>query len=148
MDPNNRPSSTRKYPKWLLPGIALGLLTLIGFVALMLYVVSAMMKSSDAYQQAIAIAKATPAVTQELGTPVEDGFFTTGRISVSGPSGYAALAIPLSGPNGSGTIYLEARKSVGKWSFSELVFEGAKSKHRVNLLNRQDADGVTDDQRN
>jgi len=140
------PNSTKRYPKWLLPSIVIGLFTLIGFVALILYAVSAMMRSSDAYQQAIAIAKATPAVTEELGTPVEDGFFTTGRISTTGPSGYAALAIPLSGPNGSGTIYLEAHKSVGQWSFSELIFEATKSKHRVNLLNRQDANPAPGDQ--
>jgi hypothetical protein len=41
-------------------------------------------------------------------------------VTVSGPSGDASLAIPISGSRGSGTINVSAQKSGGRWTFSVL----------------------------
>src|SRR5690242_7952002 len=115
------PSSwwTRNW-KWFVPAGCLSLLALLGaFIALTLSFVFGMMKQSDAYQQALARAKASPAVVEALGQPLKEGFFTSGNINVNGPNGDAELAIPISGPKGGGTIYLEANKSTGEWSFSK-----------------------------
>jgi hypothetical protein len=136
---------TVKQRKWILPaGIAASLVLLAACIALVLYFVSALMKSSDVYQQAVAIARADPQVTQALGLPIEEGFFASGSIETSGPSGKAALAIPVSGSKGSGTIFLEARESVGEWSFSKLVFEVDGSRQRMNLLEPRAASATND----
>ena len=37
-----------------------------------------------------------------------------------GRTGHADISIPLSGPDGKGTIYVVAEKSDGQWSFSTL----------------------------
>jgi hypothetical protein len=83
------------------------------------------------------MARASTIVTQALGTPIDDGYFTTGSIHVSGPSGSAELAIPISGPKGKGTIFLRARKSVGEWSFTKLVF-AAQGNQRTDLMAKPD----------
>jgi hypothetical protein len=108
-------------------GMLLSLVLILGFVF-------NMMKSSDAYQMALRAARVHPAVTAALGTPIEPGFLFSGNIKVSGPSGYADIAIPLNGPNGSGTVYCVAEKSTGVWSMHQLVFEDSKSGQRTDLL--------------
>lgn len=93
------------------------------FAAGILWIVFGAIKSSDAYKSSLAIAKADARVISALGSPVKEGFFVTGNIHVSGPSGEASLAIPISGPKGEGTIYVEATKVVGQWHFSNLTFQ-------------------------
>lgn len=88
------------------------------FIAGVFVIASAAMRSSDAYQLALAAAQREPSVVARLGTPVRAGWFTTGHTSVAGPRGEASLEIPISGPRGSGTVTVRANKSAGKWSFS------------------------------
>lgn len=121
--------------KWFVPLVCLwGLAVLAASVALILYLVFGLLKTSDAYKDALARAKANPAVVAALGTPIEAGLFVSGSISVSGTSGDAELAIPISGPRGKGTVYVEARKSSGQWGFGKLVVEIAGTGERINLL--------------
>jgi hypothetical protein len=89
-------------------------------IAGLFVIATAAMRSSDAYQLALAAAERDPSVTAMLGAPVRAGWFTTGQVNVSGSSGEANLEIPISGPRGSGTIAVRANKSAGKWSFSSL----------------------------
>jgi len=121
--------------KWLVPTGCLGsILLLAGFGALIFFGVTAMMKSSDAYKFALAAAKENEAVLQAVGTPIEPGTLVTGKISVSGGSGNADLAIPISGPKGAATIYVVAKKSAGKWYYSTLVVEIDANGERIDIL--------------
>ena len=79
------------------------------------------LKSTDVYKTALTRAKENSRVTAALGTPIHDGMFVSGNTRVTGGSGQANLAIPISGPNGKGTIYAEATKSAGEWNFSKLA---------------------------
>jgi hypothetical protein len=121
--------------KWLVPAICVtGLVLILGFVGLIFYGVTTMIKSSDAYQIALVRTKENPEVLLALGDPIVEDFFTMGNINESGSSGYADLSIPISGPKGEATIYLIAEKSVGKWTFSDLIVEIKKTKDRIDLL--------------
>jgi hypothetical protein len=40
----------------------------------------------------------------------------------------------ISGPNGKGTIYVAATKSLGRWNYSGLIVEIAKTHQRIDLL--------------
>jgi hypothetical protein len=58
-----------------------------------------------------------------------------GNINVNGSSGHADLAIPVSGPEGSGTIYVVASKSAaGQWTILRLVVEVKETNERIDLL--------------
>ena len=121
--------------KWFVPVAVLsGIALLAGFVFAIVSLVFGVIKSSDAYQEALARARASPAVISALGSPIKEGFYVTGNINVSGPSGDAKLAIPVSGPKDEGTIYLEARKSADLWSYSVLVVQVGQTKQRIDLL--------------
>jgi hypothetical protein len=121
--------------KWFVPVGGFSFLALsTGFIALIMCLVFGMMKSSDAYKDAVTKAKAYPSVQEALGTPIEEGMFVTGEINVSGPSGHANLSIPISGPVSKGTIYVVAEKITGQWTFLTLVVEIKDTKQRINLL--------------
>jgi hypothetical protein len=124
--------------KWLVPvGCLASVIVTAGFMSLVgfgVYSLFGLMKSSDAYQDAVAAAKADPAVQQALGTPIEEGWFMSGSININGASGDADLSIPISGPNGTATIYVVAEKSAGQWTFSTLEVEIKTTNTRIDLI--------------
>ena len=121
--------------KWFVPVGCLGSLVLFaGFIALLVGLVFGMMKSSGAYEDAMAEVQSHAEVQQALGTPVEAGVFVTGNISLNNSSGNADLAIPLSGPDGKATVYVVASKSAGQWTFSTLTMELKDTGERIDLL--------------
>jgi hypothetical protein len=121
--------------KWVVPTGCLGMLLLVaGFIFLIVCIPFAAMKSSDAYKGALARAKADPRVVNALGSPIEDGFFASGKTNVSGTSGQADMTVPISGPKGKGTLYFVASKFAGKWTFSKLMVEVADTGQRIDLI--------------
>lgn len=107
---------------WLIPVGCLGVLVLCaGLVGVVYGIVRTSFRASEPYQVAITRAKANPEVTAALGTPLEEGAFPTGSISTSGGSGSANLSIPIRGPNGKGTVYVQAEKFAGAWEYRRIV---------------------------
>jgi hypothetical protein len=92
------------------------------------------LRSSDAYQLALSAATHDPSVNAELGAPVRAGWLTMGRVTVTGPSGDASLAIPISGSRGSGTLNVSAQKSGNRWTFSVLNVDIAGRPTPIDLL--------------
>jgi hypothetical protein len=124
--------------KWFVPVGCLGLLAIFtGFVVLIVTIIFGMVKSSDVYKDALAAARAEPAVEMALGTPIEEGLFVMGNINISGSSGQADLAIPISGPRDKGTIYAVAEKSAGRWTFSTLVVEIKTNGEKIDLMQKK-----------
>ena len=120
--------------KWFVPVGCLGSLAIFaGFIALIMCLVFGMMKSSDAYKDGLAKAKAHPSVQKTIGTPIKEGVFISGNINVNGSSGQADLSIPISGPDGKATIYLAAAKSAGQWSFSTLIVQIKESDQSISV---------------
>ena len=111
-------------------------LLFLAFVGSILVIVFSAMKSTDVYREALARAKADPAVIEALGSPIKDGFLVSGNTNVNGASGESNLAIPISGPKGKGTIYVSANKSLGQWNYSGLVVEVGQTHERIDLLQR------------
>ena len=137
----NQPFEQRSWLKrnlaWVLAiGIGGGLLLACGLILVSVF---GMIKSSDAYQLGYTKAVASPAVIAAIGTPIESGLLVSGNISTSGASGSAELAIPLNGPKGKGTAYLRARKSLGVWTLSRLVYEDDATRKRIDLVGDAEA---------
>ena len=107
------------------------------FIGSILVIVFSAMKSTDVYKEALAGAKADPAVIEALGSPIKDGFLLSGNTNVNGASGESNLAIPISGPKGKGTIYVSANKSLGQWNYSGLVVEVGQTHERIDLLQKE-----------
>jgi Cytochrome oxidase complex assembly protein 1 len=121
--------------KWFVPlgcfSMVVLFLALVGSIALIVF---SAMKSTNVYKDALARAKANSAVIEALGQPIKEGFLVSGNTNVNGASGEANLSIPISGPKGKGTIYVAANKSLGRWNYSGLVVEIARTHQRIDLL--------------
>ncbi len=104
-----------------------------GLIVGITFFVFSRIKESDVYQEALAVAQTSEASVQALGEPVEAGWWITGSVETSGTSGFADFAFPVSGPDGSGTLYVVAVKSAGLWELQrvDLDVEGGE---RVPLL--------------
>jgi hypothetical protein len=110
--------------KWLVPLLIVSfLLALAAFAFGIYFLIMSVFKSSDVYQEAMQRVQSQTELLARLGEPVETGWWMSGQINVSGPSGQASLAIPLKGPKGKGTLYIEAEKRAGQWQYSLLEFE-------------------------
>jgi hypothetical protein len=116
--------------KWFVPTLILGLVLLLAlFVGGLLTFVFGLLKSSEPYQHAVAVASNNPDVVRELGAPLAPGWYVSGNINVSENSGEANLAIPLNGKLRHGTVYVVAKKTDGVWTYTKLrmLVEGQES---------------------
>ena len=111
-------------------------LLFLAFIGSILVIVFSAMKSTEVYKEALARAKADPAVIEVLGSPIKEGFLVSGNTNVNGASGESNLAIPISGPRGKGTIYVSANKALGQWNYSGLVVEVGQTHERIDLLQK------------
>jgi len=121
--------------KWALPGGCLLLVLLsiggcAGFAALLM----GGMKSCDAYKLALAEAKRSPEVAAAIGSPVEDGWWLTGSINVSGSAGHADIQFPISGPKGKATVHCQADKFAGSWQILRLTVVVAGTGEKIELI--------------
>jgi hypothetical protein len=133
--PPRQPNWWSRNWKWFVPAGCLTIILLfVAFVGGMVLLIFGSMKQADVYKESIGRAQSDPAVAQKLGSPIEPGMFLSGNINVSGPSGEAKIEIPIHGPKGKGTIYVEATKSAGKWNYSvmQVAVEGEDT--RIDLL--------------
>jgi Cytochrome oxidase complex assembly protein 1 len=130
-----KPNWWKRNWKWFVPlGCFTVALVFVIFVGSILVIVFSAMKSTDVYKDALARARADPAVIEALGSPIKDGFLMSGNTNVNGASGESNLSIPISGPKGKGTIYVSAQKSLGEWNYSGLVVEIGQTHQRIDLL--------------
>jgi hypothetical protein len=135
-----KPNWWKRNWKWLVPTGCLSItLLFVAFIASVVLIVFTAVKSTDVYKDALARGKAHPAVIEALGSPITEGFLVSGNTNVNGASGEANLSIPISGPKGKGTIYVTATKSLGRWNYSGLIMEIAKTHQRIDLLERPKA---------
>ncbi len=119
--------------KWLAP-TAGGIILLCVICPVLFFTLFEELRSSEVYQMALKEAKSNPDVVQVLGEPVEPGWWLNGSIEVNGPTGQADLAIPISGPKDSGTLYVIAQKTAGQWQFVTLKVVVDSQNERINLL--------------
>ena len=124
--------------RWVAPvGCASALVLVGGFVAALTFGVFGIIKSSDAYKEALARVQAHEQVKALLGTPIEAGLLVSGRINVSGSSGYADLSFTVEGPKGEAKVYLVAHKRAGRWKFNLLQVKPEREGRRIDLLPRR-----------
>jgi hypothetical protein len=98
-----KPKWWKRNWKWFVPlGCFTVALLFLVFVSSVLVIVFSAIKSTDVYKEALARAKADPAVIEALGSPIKDGFLVSGNTNVNGPAGESNLAIPSPGPRQKG----------------------------------------------
>lgn len=105
-------------------------LILLGAIVIggIFFVAAKALKSADAYTESIAAVESNADATAALGTPIEPGFMPSGSININNGEGDIDFTIPVSGPNGKGTIVVKGKKPSGSpvWIYDtwQLEVEG------------------------
>jgi hypothetical protein len=120
--------------KWVVPvGCLLPVLFIGGCAVAIFFFATGVMKQSEAYKMALARAQTNPAVIEAIGSPVSQSGIVSGNTNANGAVGEANLSIPLRGPKGKATLYVEAKKSADVWYFQTMVVKIEKTGERIDL---------------
>jgi hypothetical protein len=117
--------------RWAAWGVV-ALLAGIAFTALFVFGVFSLLKDSEAYKLAQQRLDADARIAEIVGRPVSTGF-PMGQIQTSGPRGSASLSFRVQGPQGKGTVFVEAVKDLGAWKIDRMVFEEEGTGRRIDL---------------
>ena len=118
----------RSWAKW-------GAIVWVAFAALfvaLFFAISAAFKSSEAFKLALGKLESHEQAVQLIGKPVSTGM-PMGEIQVNGPNGSANISFSVEGPNGKGTVYVQATKSLGQWKLDQLILEQDGTGRRLDL---------------
>jgi hypothetical protein len=116
---------------WAVAGVIVWL-AVLGLFAAILFSIVAAIRNSDMYQLAITKVNANEEAMRLLGPPIEAGF-PMGSFRLDGPSGEAALSIPVQGSKSRGTVHLEATREMGAWKFDRIELEIEGRDLRIDL---------------
>jgi len=142
-----RKSWLDRHAGWKIPLGCLLIIVLLGaFVAIVFTVVEVSFRKSAVYQEALVRAERNPQVADRIGLPVRPGRVLQGAINVSGSGGTAHMAIPITGPRGKATIFLDARRAAGIWEFHTLQVQLESQSGCLNLLAEAGATSASCDQ--
>jgi hypothetical protein len=114
--------------------VAAAFLCMVLFVGGIVTLLMGAMRGSDVAKEAVARAQSNALVMQRLGAPISEGWLVGGSINVSPGSGDADLSVPISGPKGTGTVYVKAQKSTGAWAYNSMVATFDGSSEKIDLL--------------
>ena len=121
--------------KWFVPTGCVAILALFAaFVLSLVFFVFSVIRHTDVFRDALDKAKASPQVRAELGEPIREGWWLSGTVNTSGPSGNADISIPLKGSRKDGTLYAVAHKSAGEWRYERLEVAVDGRAERIKLL--------------
>ena len=104
-------------------GCLIAVLLFVVFMGGMAYLFLFSMKRTETYKCAVAEAAKNPKILEKIGAPVEPGLlvwmdsYSAGRFTEESHFNFA-----LSGPKGSGRLYVRALKDI-QYSSMELIFE-------------------------
>lgn len=132
---------------WFLPTvILLPLLCCCGGLGALIHLGVGVMFDTPPYQDTIAIVEQDQTIQQEIGTPIDwpEGFMDLvnienqgGTIDLSSTNGYMLYTarLPVSGPNGSGTLRIEAESVDGvTWTYMVREFEIDSTGELIDLM--------------
>ena len=92
------------------------------------------LKSSEPYVMAMDKVQANKEVQNNIGAPINPGWWLLGDVSVDGTGGKAAFSIPVAGSKQTGTVYVKATKETNKWKLDQLFFQPESGGAAIDLL--------------
>jgi hypothetical protein len=110
--------------RWAIAGV-IAWLAMLGVIAATFFLVISALTRSDVYTGAVGKLNATPAALELLGAPIVPGF-PMGNFSLDAATGAAQFSIPVEGSKARGTVYVDATRDLGIWTYNriELAVEG------------------------
>ena len=114
--------------------LILAAILIVGAVCGMVFTLFTALSHSEVVRGTFQRAESNPVLIERLGTPMKEGWLVSGSINVTPTSGDADLAVPISGPKGTATVYVTAHKSLGIWKYTAMQAAVAGHSQRIDLL--------------
>ena len=120
-----QPSWWKRNWKWVVPvGGCLSLIVgAIILFASIYFGVTGMMEGSQPYEYAFELINQDEELLEILGAPIEEDGMVQGNINYSNGDKSAKMVIPVAGPKGSGTLYIDASGKGEEWIYHEIRVE-------------------------
>lgn len=107
------------------------------FIGTIFYGVTSLMSDSQAYTDAMELARTNEKVIKTLGTPIEQNGIVGGNVQYSSGYSEARINIPIEGPRGKATIRVEGGGADEVWSYEKMSVFVAESGEIIDLLERK-----------
>ncbi|MFD0799030.1 cytochrome c oxidase assembly factor Coa1 family protein [Maribacter chungangensis] len=135
------PSWWKRNWKWALPlGGCLSLVVVfILFIASIFYGVTAALEESQPYEYALETINQDTEITSVLGTPIVKDGMVQGSYKNTNGAKTADMKIPVSGPKGSGTLFVKATGTGDDWNYDVIRIE-IKDDESIDLLPEESED--------
>lgn len=135
------PSWWKRNWKWVVPvGGCLSLIVIfIIFLGSVVYGVTSALEESQPYEYALEKINQDKEITSVLGAPIEKVGMIQGSYNYLNGKKTADMKIPVSGPNGSGILFVEATGEDDNWTYNVIRIE-INDDESIDLLN-EDSEG-------
>jgi len=119
------PSWWKRNWKWVVPiGGCLSLIVIfIFFIGSVIYGVASALEESQPYEYALEKINQDEEITSVLGSPIEKNGMIQGSYNYTNGSKTADMKIPVSGPNGTGVLFVEATGEDDNWTYNVIRVE-------------------------
>lgn len=130
-----QPSWWKRNWKWVVPvgGCLTMIVLLIVFVGSIFYGVTTMFEGSDPYEYAFKKINEDEQLVEFFGAPIVKDGMVQGSLNYTNGNGKADMKIPISGPNGSGMLFIDATSEDDNWTYHEIRVE-IKDNEVIDLL--------------
>ncbi len=122
---------------WGIVGVSVFLLCFIlgGVMGLgIVGTVFTVIKESEPYKIGLQRAQQSPQLKEALGEPIKDNWWVSGETEMSNGEADCKLQIPILGPKGTGTVYVDGEKHAGgDWQFSRLTAKPDNGGQEIDL---------------
>ncbi|MFT6796981.1 MAG: hypothetical protein ACJART_002129 [Maribacter sp.] len=129
------PSWWKRNWKWAVPlgGCVSLIVVFIIFIGSIFYGVTTVLEESQPYEYALEKINQDEEITNSLGSPIEKDGMIQGSYNNNNGNKTADIKIPISGPKGSGTLFVEATGENGDWTYNVIRVEIKDNEH-IDLL--------------
>ena len=135
------PSWWKRNWKWVVPlgGCLSLILILIVFVGSIFWGVTSALEESQPYEYALEKINQDEEITDVLGSPIEKDGMIQGSYKYTNGKKSADMKIPVSGPNGSGILFVEATGEDDEWTYNVIRVE-INDDENIDLLKGESED--------
>lgn len=123
LHPETRAVQKESSPTFTIAAVTVVLTLFVGMAVVNLY--ERHLRSSSAFAAAVDLASRSAAMKEAIGEPIKVGFPVRGFVHDDGVFGYATLAIPVSGRQGKGVLYIVGNRIPSGWDIERAVLRGA-----------------------
>jgi len=123
-----QPSWWKRNWKWVVPlgGCLTAIVLVIVLISSIFFGVTKLMEGTEPYQYAFELINKDEQLLELLGAPIEKNGAGQSNINWVNGTKSARMVIPIAGPKGTGTLYINATGQGDTWDYHEIRVEVAE----------------------